>query len=327
MLTDTPGLHHVTGIVGDAQEAIEFYADVLGLRLVAQTVNYEDILQHHLYFGDAAGTPGSVLTQFPDPHADPGRRGKPQVASVSFVVPDDALEFWQTRLEDHGIAVEGPSERVDERVLQFEAPVGTTLEFVAGPTPGADADIGFEPWTEGPVPEANAVRGIHGVSLLSVNPYSTASTLETLGFDHEAEYENRIRYRASGARGSDARATAIDILDREAPFGREGPGMLHHVAVRVDDEEDLYEWHDLFDDRDYNVSRVKDRHFFHSLYVREPGGVLFELATETDGVAASGETGGPGESLYLPDRFEADRDLIESQLPELTVSGGVDRER
>ncbi|WP_440766940.1 VOC family protein [Natronorubrum sp. DTA7] len=329
MLTDTPGLHHVTGIVGDAQEAIDFYAGVLGLRLVAQTVNYEDILQHHLYFGDAAGSPGTVLTGFPDPHADPGRRGKPQVASVSFVVPADALEFWQTRLEDHDIAVEGPSERFDERVLQFEDPVGTALEFVAEPTsdPGPDPDAGLEPWTAGPVPEASAVRGLHGVSLLSVNPYSTASTLETLGFDLEAEFENRIRYRASGARGSDSRATAIDILDREAPFGREGPGTLHHVAVRVDDEEALYEWHDLFDERDYNVSRVKDRHFFHSLYVREPGGVLFELATETDGVAASGETGGPGESLYLPDRFEADRDLIESQLPELTAPAGADRDR
>ncbi|WP_436347025.1 VOC family protein [Natronorubrum sp. FCH18a] len=320
MLTDTPGLHHVTGIVGDAQEAIDFYAGVLGLRLVTQTVNYEDILQHHLYFGDAAGSPGTVLTQFPDPHADPGRIGRPQVASVSFVVPADAIEYWQARLGSRDIAVEGPLERFDERVLRFEDPVGTQLEFVAGPV--VDTDDNIVPWTAGPVSEDSAVHGIHGVSLLSVNPYSTASTLETLGFEHEAEYENRIRYRASGTR-----ATAIDILDREAPFGREGPGTLHHVAVRVDGEDDLYEWHDLFAERDYDVSRVKDRHFFHSLYVREPGGVLFELATETDGVAASGETGRPGESLYLPDRFEDDRDLIESQLPELTVPAGADRQR
>lgn len=323
MLTDTPGIHHVTGIVGAAQEAIDFYAGVLGLRLVTQTVNFEDILQHHLYFGDATGTPGTVLTQFPDPHADPGRVGKPQVASVAFVVPEDALEFWRERLETHDIAVEGPIERFDERVLRLEDPVGTRLELVAGSS--ADIDAGIEPWTAGPVPEDCAVRGLHGVSLLSVNPYATAGTLETLGLEYEAETNGRnarIRYRASGNR-----ATVVDILDRDAPFGREGPGTFHHVAVRVEREDDLHEWRDVFDERGYDVSRVKDRHVFHSLYVREPGGVLFELATETDGIATSTGEARPGESLYLPDWFEGDRDLIESQLPELTVPAEADRDR
>ncbi|WP_126663652.1 VOC family protein [Haloterrigena salifodinae] len=320
MPPDTPGLHHVTGLVGDAQTAVDFYAGVLGLRLATQTVNFEDILQHHLYFGDAVGTPGTVLTHFPDPHADPGRVGKPQVASVAFAVPAGSLEYWRDRLVDYDVAVEGPLERFEERVLQFEDPAGTQLELVAGP-PDAPDPSGVEPWTDGPVPDESAIRALHGVSTLSVNPYATASTLETLGFEYESELDDRARYRAAGDR-----ATIVDVLDRDAEFGREGPGTLHHVAVRVGSEDDLHEWRKIFDDRGHDVSRVKDRHFFHSLYVREPGGVLFELATESDGVAASGPEGGPGESLHLPDWFERDRDLIESQLPELTVPEATARD-
>lgn len=321
MLTDTPGIHHVTGIVGDGQDAIDFYAGVLGLRLITQTVNFEDILQHHLYFGDETGTPGTVLTCFPDLHGDPGRVGAPQVASAAFVVPDGALEYWQARLEDYDIEYEGPLKRFDERMLRFHDPAGTQLELVAGSlaSTGALNATGTKPWCEGPVPEDAAIRGLHGVSVLSVNPYATASTLETLGFDHVAEHGDRVRYRTAGSR-----ATVVDVLDRDVPFGREGPGTLHHVAVRVASEEDLYEWRELFDDRGYDVSRVKDRHFFHSLYVREPGGVLFELATETDGLAAirsPSETG-----LYLPEWFEQDRDLTKSQLPTLTVPTGEPNE-
>ncbi|GAB3667856.1 VOC family protein [Halopiger thermotolerans] len=318
MLTDTPGIHHVTGIVGDAQEAIDFYAGVLGLRLVTQTVNFEDILQHHLYFGDAAGSPGTVVTVFPDPHGDEGRVGKPQVERVSFLVPNESLEYWRDRLRERNVALadDGPieRERFDERVLRFEDPVGTRLELVGG-SPGEIEAAAVEPWTAGPVPADAAIRGVHGVSTLSVNPYATASTLETLGFEYEAESDERVRYRAPGTR-----ATVVDVLDRDASFGREGIGTHHHVAVRVPAEKDLYEWRKLFDDRGYDVSRVKDRHFFHSLYVREPGGVLFELATETDGIAAAGgDSSEPGASLYLPDWFERDRELIESQLPALTV--------
>lgn len=314
MLTDTPGLHHVTGIVGDAQSAIDFYGGVLGLRLVTQTVNFEDALQHHLYFGDAAGRPGTVLTHFADPHGEPGRFGAPQLESVAFVVPDGSLAYWAERLAAHDIAVEGPFERFGERVLRLSDPAGTRLELVAGPPVPSEV----EPWTAGPVPTEYAIRGLHGVATLSVNPYATAAALETLGFDRETDGGDRIRYRASGTR-----ATVVDVLDRDADFGREGRGTLHHVAVRVEGEDALHEWRDLFDERGYDVSRVKDRHVFHSLYVREPGGILLELATETDGVAASGPTGGPGESLYLPEWFERDRELIERQLPELTVPAGV----
>ncbi|WP_049922383.1 VOC family protein [Halopiger djelfimassiliensis] len=313
MRSDTPGLHHVTGIVGDAQTAVDFYSGMLGLRLVVRTVNFEDILQHHLYFGDAAGTPGTVLTHFADPYGESGRVGHPQIGSVAFVVPDGALEYWRDRLVAHDVAVSGPDDRFGERVIRFADPAGTRLELVGGSSERIDA-AGVDPWIDGPVPAANAIRGLYGVSTLSINPYATASTLETLGFEYVTERDDRVRYRASGAR-----ATVVDVLDREASFGREGTGTIHHVAVRVDAETDLYEWRELFDDRGYDVSRVKDRHFFHSLYVREPGGILFELATETDGLASSRGSTPAGDSLFLPEWFERDRDLIESQLPELTL--------
>jgi glyoxalase family protein len=314
MVTDTPGLHHVTGLAGDAQAAVDFYAGVLNLRLVTQTVNFEDILQHHLYFGDTRGRPGTVYTCFPDPHADPGRSGAPQAVSVAFAVPPGALEYWRRRLAARGVEIESDGERFDERVLELRDPSGTHIELVDDARAASDdADpTAFESVADGAVPEPASIRSLHGVSVHSVNPYATAGTLETLGFDRIKQEVERVRYRASGAR-----ATVVDILDRDVSFGREGPGTIHHVAVRAASEEELYEWRNLFDERGYDVSRVKDRHFFHSLYVREPGGILFELAAETDDDTVQGTTGETG--LFLPDWFESDRDLIESQLPTLTV--------
>jgi len=304
VLTDTPGLHHVTGIVGDAQQAVEFYAGTLGLCLAQQTVNFEDLLQHHLYFTDAGGDPGSVLTVFPDPYADDGRVGRPQPERTALAVPEGSLVDWSERLRAAGVEV-SPVERLagDERALQFADPVGTRLEL-------AEDDVPGDPYTAR-VDESMAVRGLHGVVLQSGNPYATASVLETLGYEYEVETTERVRYRAAGDR-----ATVVDVLLGDAEGGREGPGTYHHVAVRVPEEEALYEWRDLFVERGYECSRVKDRHYFHSLYVREPGGILFELATNTGGLAA-GE--GDATALSLPEWFESERDLVESQLPRLTV--------
>ena len=326
MLEDTPGIHHVTGIVGDAQSNVDFYAGVLGLRLVKRTVNHEDVLRHHLYYGNADASLGSVLTSFPYPGDPPGRLGKPQVAAVGLVVPPDSLEYWTDRLASFGVAVDGPVRRFDERVLRFEDPAGTRVELVTGESP-------LDPWTGGGVPDDAAIRGIHGVTALPTNPYATASTLETLGFDLVGEEPDigtggdgdeagsgdgdgtRVRYRASGDT-----ATVVDVLDREAPYGREGPGTLHHVAVRVGTEAHLFDWHDLFRERDYDVSRVRDRVYFRSLYVRDPGGVLFELATEGPGLTVDESAEALGSSLVLPDWAEEDREMIESQLPPISSS-------
>jgi glyoxalase family protein len=340
MLADTPGLHHVTGIVGDAGAAAGFYGDLLGLRLLRRTVNYEDVLQYHLYFGDATGTPGSVFTVFPDPHADPGRPGTPGYEAVAFAVPPGSLGYWRERFADRGVVVESEDDRFGDDLIAVADPAGTRVELVESDAPG-------DPWIESvesvelageaegsdrsaadPVPESAAIRGLYGVTALPADPYGTASILDTLGFEYEAESGDRIRYRAPGDR-----ATVVDLLDRDAAYLREGPGTLHHAAVRVPDREALLEWHELFRDRGYDVSRVKDRHFFHSLYVRGPGGLLVELATEAPtpdgpagpGLADPGATGHARE-LYLPPRFEDDRAMIEGQLPAFETPDGSEPE-
>lgn len=307
MLSDTPGIHHVTGIVRDATQNVDFYTRVLGFRLVKQTVNFNDTFTRHLFYGDETGSVGTVLTFFPYPAEDDGRLGKPQVTTASLCIPPGTVEYWQERLAAHDIDIEGPFERFDETVIRFSDPDGTQLELVT-------AESSVEPWVDGPVPSHSAVRGIHGVTLLSTNIYVTASVLETLGFELIDQDGDRVRYRVDGEH-----ATSIDLLDRDVEFGREGAGSFHHVALRVPEKEQLYEWHDLFRERGYDVSRVKDRHFFHSLYVREPGGILFELATEGPGLAAQTESDTPGRQLYLPPWLEEDRSMIEDQLPPLEI--------
>ncbi|MFP8956451.1 VOC family protein [Natrialbaceae archaeon A-CW3] len=319
MLTDTPGIHHVTGIVRDAQRNLEFYVGTLGLRLVKQTVNHNDVLTRHLFYGDETGSPGTVLTFFPYPAEDPGRVGHPQISAFGLTIPPDSVSYWRERLEAAGIGEEPPTvhERFDETVLQATDPDGTHLELVTGDSP-------VEPWTDGSIPGRHAIRGIHGVTLLSTNVYVTASVLETLGFELEIQEGDRIRYRAPGDR-----ATVIDLLEHPIEFGREGAGSIHHVAVRVPESEQLYEWHDLFREREYDVSRVVDRHMFHSLYVRDPGGILFELATDGPELTETNTAGGddtPGRSLSLPPWLEDDRDMIETHLPPLDVSAVLDGE-
>jgi glyoxalase family protein len=307
VLADTPGIHHITGIVRDAQRNVDFYTGVLGLRLVKRTVNFTEKFTRHLFYGDETGSPGTAVTFFPYPAEDDGRVGKPQIRTASLVIPPNSVAYWRDRLADHEVSMT-ESERFDETVLRFTDPDGTHLELVTG-------ESSVEPWEGGPVPAHDAIRGIHGVTLLSTSVFVTASVLETLGFDLVDQAGDRVRYRAPGDR-----ATVIDLLDRDAEFGREGAGSIHHVAVRVPEEDHLYEWHDLFRERGYDVSRVKDRHFFHSLYVREPGGILFELATERPGLTADVDRDAPGRSLFLPPWLEEDREMIESQLQPLDVS-------
>ncbi|MFP9193772.1 VOC family protein [Natrialbaceae archaeon A-CW1-1] len=316
MLTDTPGIHHVTGIVRDAQRNLEFYAGTLGLRLVKQTVNHNDALTRHLFYGDETGSPGTVLTFFPYPAEDDGRIGHPQISATGLVIPPDSIDYWRERLEaadsddDNSPIVR---ERFEETVLRVSDPDGTRIELVTGDSP-------VEPWTGGPVPNRHAIRGLHGVTLLSTDVYVTASVLETLGFELTNQEDDRIRYRAPGDR-----ALVIDLLERPIEFGREGAGSIHHVALRVSETEQLYEWHDLFREREYDVSRVVDRHMFHSLYVRDPGGILFELATDGPGLTATPDSGdAPGHSLSLPPWLEDDREMIETHLPPLDVSAVLD---
>jgi len=307
VLAETPGIHHVTGIVRNAQTNVDFYTGVLGLRLVKQTVNFNEKFTRHLFYGDESGSPGTALTFFSYPAEDDGRVGMPQITTASLVIPPNSVSYWRGRLEDHDIEFT-ESERFDETVLRFTDPDGTHLELVTG-------DSNVEPWADGPVPTTHAIRAIHGVTVLSASIFVTASVLETLGFDLVGQEGDRVRYRASGDR-----AAVIDLLDTDVEFGREAAGSFHHVALRISETDDLYEWHDHFRERGYDVSRVKDRHFFHSLYVREPGGILFELATERPGLTVDSDLDKLGQSLFLPPWLEEDRAMIESHLEPLDVS-------
>ncbi|MDS0300360.1 VOC family protein [Halogeometricum sp. S1BR25-6] len=311
MLTDTPGIHHVTSMVGDPQENLDFYVETLGLRLVKRTVNHEDVLRYHFYYGNGSGDVGTVYTCFPYPNEPPSRRGRPGIPAAAFAVPPGSLGGWERRLSDRGVDTER-RERFGETALRFEDPSGTRLELV-----GAESPV--DPWTDGSVPAETAIRGIHGVTTLPVNPYQTAGVLETLGFEYVAEEGDRIRYEAPGDRG-----TVVDLLNREPPFAREGIGSIHHVALRVPDEEELREWHDLFRERDIEVSRIRDRHYYRAIYVREPGGVLFELSTEEPGFDIDEGEEAFGSSLVLPPWAEEDREMIEGQLPPVDVPGAAE---
>ncbi|MXR53029.1 ring-cleaving dioxygenase [Halovenus sp. WSH3] len=296
------GIHHVTGIVRDGQSNVDFYSDALGLRFVKRTVDFEDRFSYHLHYGDATGSAGSVLTFFPFLDEADGRVGRPQIASTALAVPDQSLDYWRSRLEDRGAVVGSIDRRFDERALSVHDPDGTHIELVAG-TGHA------EPW-DGSVPPEHGIRGVAGVSVLSASPYITASILETFGFTRGGQDGTRVRYRTG--RG------VVDILDRDTEYGREGAGTIHHVAFGVDDVDALHAWRETLAGRDdVRVSYVHDRDYYHSLYVRDAGGILFELATEPIEMTAGDPS--PGEHLYLPSQFEEDRETIESQLPRIEL--------
>lgn len=295
------GIHHVTGIVRDAGANADFYADTLGLRFVKRTVDFEDRFSYHLHYGDATGSAGSTLTFFPFREEPDGRVGRPQIASARLAVPERSFGYWCDRFDARGVEYDEPTTQFGVRVLPVRDPDGTRLELAAEPGHA-------EPWDDGPVPTEHGVCGVTGVSLLSASPFVTASLLETFGFERGGQEGDRVRYRTP--RG------VVDVLDREIPFGREGAGTVHHVAFGVEEERALHEWRELLADRDdVRVSYVKDRRFYGSLYVRDAGGILFELATEP--VDLTRDDPAPGERLYLPPKFEEDREIIEAQLPAL----------
>ncbi|MFC7139357.1 VOC family protein [Halosimplex aquaticum] len=316
MLSDVLGVHHVSVIAGDPTENRRFYADVLGLRFLLRTVNFEEPFVYHLYYGDERGAPGSVLTFFTYPREEPGRIGKPDITTTALRVPAGSLPYWRDRLADHGVDCGPVEERFGESVLPFRDPDGTPLELVAvddATTPPTDLDRGeTRPWSGGDVRADRAIRGIRGVSMRSADPYVTASLLDTFGFELVAERADAVRYRLPGGRES-----VVDLPTDDASYGREGRGSIHHVALSVEDSSQLREWRDLLVERDLDPSRVKDRHFFESLYVRDGAGILFELATERPGLGVADREPDPAGSLVLPPWLEADREMITGQLPPL----------
>jgi catechol 2,3-dioxygenase-like lactoylglutathione lyase family enzyme len=303
-----PGIHHVTAITADAQENIDFYSGVLGLRLVKLTVNFDDPSSYHLYYGDELGRPGTIMTFFAWPGGFRGRVGPPQVTSTSFAVPAGALEFWSGRLNASGVQFDTPVERFGERVLHFTDPDGMSLDMVATAEPGG------RPWSAGPVPVEHAIRGFHGVTISEEGYESTAKLLtELMGFKPDGSEDNRFRYRAGSGDGF---ASIIDLLCvPDARHGSMGAGIVHHVAFRTPDDAQQAAWRRAIVGANLNVSPVMDRNYFHSIYYREPGGVLFEIATDNPGFTADEPGERLGSRLMLPSQLEPYRAQIQAVLP------------
>ena len=311
MSAETTGIHHVTAIAGEPQRNVDFHAGLLGLRVVKKTVNFDDPGTYHLYYGDGAGTPGSIMTFFPWPGAPRGRIGAGQLTVTAFSVPAASLGYWTERLVEAGVRFERPEDRLGETVLRFSDPDGLRLELVAA---GEDRRDG---WAGGPAPAEYSVRGFHHVTLAVADPSRTAELMTgTLGFRQTGEVEGRARYEA----GEGGPGNTVDIADGTGfPRGRIGVGTVHHVAFRASDEQTQLELREKVHSLGYNVTPVLDRNYFRSIYFREPGGVLFEIATDPPGFAVDEDTRHLGESLKLPPWLERRREELEGLLPPLSV--------
>jgi glyoxalase family protein len=308
------GLHHVTAIAGDPQRNVDFYAGVLGLRLVKRTVNFDDPGTYHFYYGDEVGTPGSILTFFPWPGARRGRGGLGQVAVTSFSIAPTATGYWLERLMQHGVAFEGPASRFDERVITFRDHDGLMIELVAHPA--AESRPG---WGGGTVPAEAAIRGIHTVTLWEHAPEETARVLtETLGFRAVATEGGVTRFAAGeGGPGAlvDVRATPGFLR------GVGGVGTVHHVAWRMESDAAEERMRGEVERGGLQITPMIDRQYFHSMYFREPGGVLFELATDAPGFTVDEPAESLGESLKLPPQYESARAQIEQRLLPIHLPG------
>jgi glyoxalase family protein len=305
------GIHHITAIAGDPQKNLDFYAGMLGLRLIKLTVNFDDPGTYHLYYGDETGHPGSILTFFPWPDGRRGRQGTGQAATVAFEVPSASLGFWIERLLGHHIKYEGPARRFDEQVLSFADPDGLLLEIVAHPRSQKSG------WADGPVPSEHAIRGLHGTTIWEDRDLGSSRFLEaTMGLRPAGEDGNLRRFE------SPARAAGSTVYLRRAPGfwrGAGGVGTVHHVAFRAATDDAQLAKRAEIEGQGFNITPVIDREYFHSVYFHEPGGVLFEIATDGPGFTVDEPLDELGTHLKLPPMYEASRAQIEQVLPPLRL--------
>ena len=307
------GLHHVTALSGAAQDTLTFYVGVLGLRRVKTTVNFDDPKTHHLYYGDTAGQPGTIMTFFPWPRTRQGRAGAGMVEAVAFAVPAGSLDDWGAHLDEADVAARRTT-RFGDPLLQFDAPSGLTLELVA-----TDAMPNPEAWTADGVPADRALRSMHAPTLPVFADDRTLDLFtDVFGWTQVNEEEDRHRLQAPDAE----RANLVDLQVRDRhPSGRMGQGTVHHVAFRTRDAEEQRHWQTTLREHDIQVTDVKDRRYFQSIYFRDPtwtSGILFEIATDGPGFEIDEPKDTLGRTLQLPDWLETRRTELERALPTLT---------
>ena len=303
MSKKTAGIHHITAIVGHPQENVDFYAGVLGLRLVKQTVNFDDPGTYHLYFGNEGGKPGTIITFFPWANARQGKIGDGQVGVTSYVVPKGAIDFWEQRLAKFGVPAT-KMERFGEQYLEFDDPHGLHLEIV-------EREEGEKnTWQAGEIKPDVAIKGFGGATLLSVKPHETAQLLENvMGLQKVGQEGDFIRFQSSADIGN-----VIDLKLTTIGRGQMGVGTVHHIAWRAKDDEDQLEWQKYVADSGYGVTAVRDRNYFNAIYFKEHGEILFEIATDPPGFAHDESLETMGEKLMLPEQYETHRDQIERAL-------------
>ena len=304
------GLHHITAIAGEAKRNYHFYTATLGLRLVKKTVNFDDPTTYHLYYGDREGSPGTILTFFPWEGIGSGKRGPRQVTEIAFSVPEGSLEFWLKRFQTHNIIHNKLSEKFGEQYLTFIDPDGLKIEMTVAARP--DYRL---PWTADEIPAEHAIRGFHNITITANQFQPTADVLtDIFGYQLTESHVNRYRFASDAVEN----ASLVDIV--EVPAERTGHiagGSVHHVAFRVKDEEVLMHFRQKIEAAGLSITEKIDRNYFYSLYFREPGGVLFELATDNPGFVIDETVERLGTALKLPRQYEKHREEISAQLPAL----------
>lgn len=310
------GIHHVTAIASDPQANADFYLNALGMRMVKRTVNFDAPDTYHFYYGDRAGNPGTIMTFFPWPDAPKGRLGAGQATTTSFAVPEGSLGWWRDHLARLGVEATRPAERLEEDVLTLRDPDGLAVELVASATTH-DTD----PWDGGYVPPEHAIRGIRSVTLSEHDLERTAGMLSgQLGFELATEQGNRYRFHTNDQ--TPGVGTVVDVLaDRSLPDGLVAAGTVHHVAYRAPDQQAQVDWRKRLADDGVGVTEVRDRTYFTSIYFREPGGVLLEIATDGPGFDYDEPLLELGHALKLPPWLEPTRAQIERALP--TIQTGA----
>jgi predicted esterase/catechol 2,3-dioxygenase-like lactoylglutathione lyase family enzyme len=313
------GLHHITAIASDPQPTVDFYTGVLGLRLVKRTVNFDDPDSYHLYFGDAIGSPGTILTFFAWPGASRGRQGVGQAIAIGLAIPSTSLGYWIDRLIQRGIAFSGPDKRFGEQVLVLRDPDGLPIELITQPDPPA-----IVPWQESGIPPEHVIRGTHSATILVNASEPTADLLtETLGLDRLGEEDGRVRYQT----GEHVPGSILDVRAASGFWpGVMSAGTIHHLAWRVPDDDAQSRWREVLEPLGLGVTPVLDRQYFHSIYFREPGDVLFEIATDAPGFATDEPVDALGSDLKLPAWLEPRRAAIERHLPPIQIRSGMQQE-
>jgi len=298
------GIHHITAIAGDPQANLDFYTETLGLRFVKRTVNFDDPGSYHFYFGDNIGSPGTIITFFPWPGARRGTRGSGQVTSVSFAIPRNSIAFWKERLRANHVVAEEISDRFGNKALRFLDPDGLMLELMESPVIPNEGRMG------------HSVRGFAAPTLEVRHLERTERLLiEILGFEFLGEENNRRRLRGSGSNT----AAEVDLVSADIGFGLVAVGSVHHIAFRVVNDEEQLRVRERLVERGLNVTPVIDRQYFHSIYFREPNGILFEVATDGPGFLIDESADQLGESLKLPPIYESARSEIERVLPAIQL--------